>query len=351
LRTAVRLAPDQARYHAALGRLLADTQDLDGSVASLRRARLLEPDRPGHAYDLGLALRLAGDLDSAARELRVAVQGDPANGLARRALALVMRTKGDLSGAASELRAAVIALPRDAQAHHLLGAVLIKLDRTAEAVNQLRRAVDLDPSLTEPRVALAQALARAGRRDEARQQQDAIERINAERAATGRAMVLVDTATDRMEGGDAAAAVPILREAIALAPALTHAHFQLALALSRLDAQSTRAAASEASQAAAIEAALNRVVELEPGHARAHAELGLRHAARGQNRSAIDSLRRAVLTAPSLVAAQRGLADLLARAEDWPAAISALEAAMAWRPEDASLASALARALFAQPRQ
>jgi tetratricopeptide (TPR) repeat protein len=349
LRTAVRLAPEQARFHAALGRLLADTGDLDGAVASLRRARTLEPDQRGHAYDLGLALRLAGDLDAAERELRAAVEGDRNDGLARRALALVLRTKGELAGAASELRAAVVALPDDAQAHHLLGAVLLKLDRPAEAFDALRRAIDLDPSLTEARVALAQALARAGRRDEARQQQDAIQRTNAQRAATGRAMVLVDTASSLMERGDAAGAVPLLREAIALAPTLTHAHFQLALALSRLDAPAAPPARGDASHGPAIEAALLRVIELEPAHARGHAALGLRHAARGQDRPAIDRLRRAVLLAPSLVAAQRALADLLARAGDWPSVVAALEAAMAWQPEDPSLAPALARALRAQP--
>jgi hypothetical protein len=37
--------------------------------------------------------------------------------------------------------------------------------------------------------------------------------------------------------------------------------------------------------------------------------------------------------------------------EDWPAVVDALEAAMAWQPDDASIASALARALTAQPRR
>ena len=44
-------------------------------------------------------------------------------------------------------------------------------------------------------------------------------------------MILVDTATDALEKGDAATALPLLREALDFAPSLTEAHFQLALAL------------------------------------------------------------------------------------------------------------------------
>ena len=208
-----------------------DRLDIDGAIASLRRARALEPGRVEHAYDLGLALRLAGDFAGAEQQIRAVIAADPDDGLARRALALLLRTKGDLPAAATELRAAVAALPDDAQAHHLLGSVLLKLDDAAAGLEQLKRAIALDPSLVEARVTLAQALARAGRRAEAREQQDAVQRINDEKAALGRAMLLVDSATDVLKRARPADAVPLLREAVALAPALAEAHFQLAIAL------------------------------------------------------------------------------------------------------------------------
>ena len=62
LRTAARLAPADAKVHAALGQLLVDTDDLPGAVESFRRAQALVPDSGEIAYDLGLALRKTGDL-------------------------------------------------------------------------------------------------------------------------------------------------------------------------------------------------------------------------------------------------------------------------------------------------
>jgi tetratricopeptide (TPR) repeat protein len=350
LTTAVRLSPNEARFHAALGRLLADKQDLEGALASLRRARTLEPNRLEHAYDLGLVLRLAGDLDGAEAQFRAVVSGDPGNGLARRALGLVLRTNGDLSGAASELRAAVRTLPEDAQAHHLLGSLLLKLGETSTGFEELRRAIELDSSLIEPRVALAQALARSGRQDEARQQQQAVQRLNAEKAGIGRAMILIDSTTGLLEQGDTAKALPLLREAIDLAPALTEAHFQLALGLRRsYEAHvSSKPGAASGPDPAAIEAELLRVIELDPAHAPAYAELGMFHASRGDTVHALAALRRAASLAPGLVTAQRALADQAAVLEDWPTVVAALEAVMAWQPEDPSAPLNLARTLLRQ---
>ena len=348
LNAAVALAPDQARFHSALGRLLVDRVDIDGAVASLRRARALEPGRLEHTYDLGLALRLAGDFAGAEEQIRAVVAADPQNGLARRAL--LLRTKGDLPATATELRAAVAALPDDAQAHHLLGSVLLKLDDPTAGLEQLQRAIALDPSLVEARVTLAQALARAGRRAEAREQQEAVGRINDEKAALSRATLLLDGATDVLKRARPADAVPLLREAVALAPALAEAHFQLAMVLKHAETHqpSQPAAAVRRSDSDEVEAGLRRAVELDPSHALAHLELGRRRATRGELASGIEALRRAVTLAPGLVAAQRALADLAARHEDWPTAVAALEAVLAWEPEDVPAALALSSVLLRQ---
>ena len=181
----------------------------------------------------------------------------------------------------------------------------------AAGVEQLTRAIALDPSLVEARVTLAQALARAGRRAEAREQQDAVQRVNDEKAALGRAMLLVDTATDVLKRARPADAVPLLREAVALAPAFAEAHFQLAIALKQGEAghSSRTAAAVRGGQSDEVDAELRRAVELEPSHAPAYVELGLRRASRREITSGIEALRHAVTLAPGLVAAQRPLAD------------------------------------------
>ena len=62
----------------------------------------------------------------------------------------------------------------------------------------------------------------------------------------------------------------------------------------------------------------------------------------------IEALRRAVTLAPGLAVAQRALADLAVQPEDWPTAVSALEAVLAWEPEDVPAAVALTSVLVRQ---
>ena len=79
---AVRLVPSQADFHAALGQMLADKQDITGAVGALRQARALDAANPEHAYNLGLALRVSGNLERAEAQLRAALRGNPGHGLA-----------------------------------------------------------------------------------------------------------------------------------------------------------------------------------------------------------------------------------------------------------------------------
>jgi Flp pilus assembly protein TadD len=96
-----------------------------------------------------------------------------------------------------------------------------------------------------------------------------------------------------------------------------------------------------------VEDAFLEVVRLDPKHTRARYEIGLLLAARGDKDSGALQLRKAIELSPSLVEAHRALARLAAEAGDWPTAVSALKAALAWEPGHARTRADLAAALRA----
>jgi tetratricopeptide (TPR) repeat protein len=321
LEEARRLAPAQARIHATLGQLLTERQSLDAAVASLKRAVELAPGDATHAYDLGLALRRQGNLDAAEAQFRVTLAADPTHGQARRALGLVLRQKDDLQGATAELRKSVALLPGDAQGHNVLGTVLLRLGDLRGAIEAFRQATRLDSSLTEARVNLAQALVKAGRKDEARKEAAEVERLKAEEAGLGRAMLLVETAAGQWAKGQLAGAVSQLREATAASPSFAEAHYQLGLALRRSGVDPREA-----------QMPFLRVLQLEPGHAPARYEMAKILVELGETDSAVLQLRKAVEQRPSLAEARRELARLAARSHDWATAVYELQAALVWEP-------------------
>jgi tetratricopeptide (TPR) repeat protein len=281
----------QPQFRLVLGQLYAEQQNFAPAVEHLERAAALARDNPEYPYNLGLALRLRGDVDAAEVQFRSALAKDPDHALARRSLGLVLRQKGDTAGAANELRRAVAQAPGDAQAHYLLGSVLLKLAEAANAIVELREAARLDPSLTEARVMLAQALARQGQKEEARQEQAAVERINSEKAALGRTLVLLDSSAALLAKGDVAGAIAQRREAVASSSRFADAHYELGVAL----------AAAEGSRAEA-EAAFRQAIVLDERHARAHAALATLLASRGDEAGAHAARARAAELAPCSLA-------------------------------------------------
>jgi tetratricopeptide (TPR) repeat protein len=326
LRRAVALEPAQARWRLVLGQLLAERQRLDEAVRELREAARQAGADPAYAYDLGLALRRQGDLAGAEEQFRAALAGDPAHGSAHRALGLLLRQKDDLDGARAELRRSVELLPGDAQGHNVLGTVLVRRDDLAGAIESFRRATRLDPSLTEAHVNLAQALVKAGRREEARAVAAEVERLNADAAGLGRAMILTETASGLLDRGEAAAAARELREAVAASPSFAEAHYLLGLALRRSGTGPRER-----------QAPLLRAVELEPDHAGARLEVARVLLEQGETDSGVLQLRRALARRPSLVEARRELARLAAASGDTAAAVRELETALVWSPRDEGL--------------
>jgi tetratricopeptide (TPR) repeat protein len=335
LTAAAALESREPKFHAALGQLLAETQELSPAIEHLRSAVTLAPNDPEHAYNFGLALRLKGDLDRAQVQFRSAVRLNPRHALAYRALGLVLRQKGDFEPAADALRRSLAERPDDAKGHHVLGTILLKLNRLDEAVAELRGAIRLDPDLTEARVTLAQTLAKAGMRQEARLQQAEIQRINAEQAARGRTLVLLQAGVERLTNGDVASALQQLREAAALSPRFPETHYQLGLAIER------SSAVGEA------EPAFRHVLALAPDHAGAHYRLGLLLRRRDVSEAAAE-LRKAVEIEPGLIGARRALAQLALDAGDRATALTELQTLVIWAPQAADAHSDLAAALKAQ---
>ena len=338
LKQAAALAPRESRMFFALGQLLSDKGDLVLALTNLRKAVDLDSQNPLYHYNLGLALRQSGDLPSAVGQFRAALKISPELALAHRSLGLALRESDDLDGAATELRIAVAQLPDDPQGHHLLGTVLLKQNKIDEAIGELGKAVELGPSLTDARASLAQALQKAGRKEESQQQATELRQVNASASNLGQAMILMQTSEGQSNKKDFAAAVNTLEQAVALDPALTEAQYQLGIALAQ---------AGDANKA--IEA-FREVLRRDPRRANAHLHLGLLFAECHNSASARDELRDALELAPSLVEAHLALAKLAKTEQDWPTAIRELQAALAWEPNNGRAHFDLALSLKASGR-
>lgn len=99
----------------------------------------------------------------------------------------------DRTEAALEELGLVIALdPRDFEAHAGIGRIRLEAGLHAEAILALRRALDLRPTLHEARYALAMALKRSGREDEAAKEMELFERARRESTEDRRRTIAAD---------------------------------------------------------------------------------------------------------------------------------------------------------------
>jgi tetratricopeptide (TPR) repeat protein len=122
--------------------------------------------------------RLAGsatDVPAAIDAFMRAVDANPSDPAAHKYLAGALLQHDRVNEAFIEFVATLLIDPLDADAHAGIGRIHLDAGRYADAVDALRRAVDVTPDHAEARYALATALTRSGKRQEAAREFDRVE--------------------------------------------------------------------------------------------------------------------------------------------------------------------------------
>jgi tetratricopeptide (TPR) repeat protein len=169
---------------SALGRIARGrTAEREGRLLEARRdyTAALEGTLAGrHALHVGIA-RLAqveGDLDGAIDAFEHAVRLSPNDPVLHREFAAALVAAGTFEDAFAELVAALLITPDEADVLAAVGQMFLDADRAEDAIAPLRRALAVKPDRHATHYALAIALSRAGRSEEAAREFERFERLN-----------------------------------------------------------------------------------------------------------------------------------------------------------------------------
>lgn len=207
---------------------------------------------------------------------------------------LRLAASGQGLAAVEQFRLAARQAPEDARPHLNAGSLLLDLGQPGEALPHLQRAAAMAPGEARVHALLGLALVRLGRDAPGFAHLHAAWSMARPDAASAGGpgspdiamLTAVNLALALMAKGDHAAARPLLRQAIALAPGRVEPCYLLAIACQRgWDLQGARAA-------------ILRALEIEPDNARALTNLSAIQNDLGQSQAAIDSAWRALQAAP-----------------------------------------------------
>jgi tetratricopeptide (TPR) repeat protein len=334
LKRAVELAPKDDRYALALGVALADRSP-DEAIEVLRRAAQLAPANAEAHYNLALSLAAAGDGAGAIGEFESALRLAPNHAHARRGLGVTLVREDRIDDAIRHLRLALDISPNDAEALNNLGLAQLRLKDIRGAIVSFERAVEVNPKLIKAHFNLAQAYQRADRSEDARRASKRAAELTTEQRNLGRAMVLVQTARQRLASGDAAAALSALREAVQVSPRFADAHADLAGAILESGGDPMEAVRE-----------LRQVLNIDPERASAHYQIGRALLKAGDLKLALEELRAAADMAPCRVEIMRALARTALDAGDTATAVTQLQRVVAWEPDEVE-SQALLKAISA----
>jgi tetratricopeptide (TPR) repeat protein len=142
---------------------------IDEAAAKWRETVRLKPDYAMGHYALGVALGAKGETEEAIKEYREAIRLEPDEASTHYALGVALGKKGETDEAIKEFREAIRLEPDAAIAHYALGLELGLKGETGEALKEFRETIQLKPDYGSALVHLAMRLDAIGERKEARE--------------------------------------------------------------------------------------------------------------------------------------------------------------------------------------
>lgn len=317
-----------------------------------------------------------GRYEESAGLYRQVLERDPADFISYKALGFCLDKIGDSEEAMAQL---ALALERGttgdaerdrmerAEIYRILGGLAILHGQATRGIAAFRASLELDPERLDPRLKLANALARTGHLAEALAEYD---RVLAK--APDLATVLVKRATVLVNLGRREEAVATFRRAVDAAPADVGVRLRFAEALAYLGDQpgatAQRAAAAklhgEGDAAVVYEeayrtlqrgelgpalAGFRRTLELDSRYLDAHYQIGAIQGHLGHFDEALAELAMVVEAKPWFAPAWKARVTALLLQERWVEARQDLEQAVRHVPRERGLAHALARLLVTSP--
>ncbi|MBN2565457.1 MAG: tetratricopeptide repeat protein [Candidatus Eisenbacteria bacterium] len=213
-----------------------------------------------------------------------------------------------------------------AQTHMTLGRAAAAQGHHGEALREYRRAIEISPGYAKAYNSMGLALEQLGRDDEALETY-----LRASEIDSTLATVRNNIGSLLLRRGDPRSAARWFEDAIAIDPYLEQAHMNLAVIL------------AENGRLEDAEYHLKCAVTAEPAFKEAWDALGRLFEQTGRLPEAASAYARAISIDPSYVEARRDLGVVLAMGGRYREAIVELEAAHRLRPNDAGIASDLAK--------
>jgi len=288
LQEAVRLDPAAGAIYAFLGTALRETGQLESARRNLQRAIALLPSFSATYIDLGTVYLRMRDLDKALVQFQAGLS-----------IPTSSAPTPDWDMAVAGIREALVAKPDRAEGHNVLGLLLGRQGAdNREVLAEFREAVRLRPDLADAHNNIGLVLAQANEDEAAIAEFREALRVRPDFADAHANLGTTLISTDSRE------AVLELQKAIALAPGLLKAQFNLAVAYG---SNPSDGPAKEIEQ-------LRKVIATEPAFAPAHLNLGKALLSDGKVEEAIGELREAVQLEPQGTRAHYQLGLALARA-------------------------------------
>jgi len=175
---AIEARPEDFRLHCNLAEFLESTRNLPGATEAWRRVQSLIPHHHVGYYQVGRLLAEQGQREEGRKSLNRALALRPDLGAGWYELGVLCIAEGHYEEALVHLARARRLVPQDSQIPLQSAKALSRLKRSADAIQQAREAVLLDPDSWQARSFLGEELAFAGQHDEARQEFEAVLKLN-----------------------------------------------------------------------------------------------------------------------------------------------------------------------------